>query len=229
MIFVLHGDNPQATDAGLREILSENKGAPKTYISAKDQLDLHQHLFGVDLIDHQKVVIVEDFISSAKKFPKDFFENIPQSTQAIFIERKKLTPAKLSKLPRNAQIIESKRESVIFEFLDSLSPGNKRPLSLIKKLGEDEKSLFWNLQSRLLLMTLAKIKVTSSDATSITKRPIFDWQWQKIQRQADSFSLKSLLSFYSASLKVDFMIKNGRTDLDQGTLISVLLLKYLSR
>ena len=88
--------------------------------------------------------------------------------------------------------------------------------------------LIWSLNFRLLLLILAKLEMSKVEAQKVAARSLFDWQWQKINAQAKSFSLPVLQGLFTGTLRVDFLIKSGATSFGARDLIPLVLLKYLS-
>lgn len=228
MIIVLHGDDAALSYVHLTNLQNEFANSLKVRLSSKaTEQDLMEAAQTVDLLSDDKLIIAESFLSPFKLLPKKLLENIPQNVNVIFWEKTILSPAKVTYLSKIAKVEFFKQKSDLFAFLDTLTPGAKNALKMLAAL-PDEPGLIWQIQSRFLLLTLSKFNVTLDAAIKVTKRNIFDWQWQKVKFQAAKFEPHTLLSAYGASLKIDHMIKSGRTNMPQKTLISVLIQKYLS-
>lgn len=227
MITVLHGDDVESSYAKLSALVDSQKDTIKVSFGAKATPDqITQALQTQDLLNSPKLIVVENFLSPQKKLPEKFFAQIPKESTIIFWENKALTPAKITKLQKIATIQHFKKPTELFTFLDSLIPGSKTAFSLLSKLqGED--GLIWQIQNRFLLLSLVKLNIPVQTATQITKRQIAPWQWQRLESQSAKFSKNALLATFSASLKIDHLIKSGRTSLPAQTLIIVLLTKYL--
>lgn len=227
MIYILHGEDTRSSYKRLAQILDDHKDFRKIRLEANVEPDkITQEIFAVNLFDNKRIIVIENFLAS-KKFSEKLFNNIPIQTPIIFWEHKTITKSQLSKLPKDTKIEEFKPPTILFSFLDNITPGKKNYLSQLPQL-EDEPSLLWNLQQRFLLLILAKLGISLDSAIKITKRNVFDWQWQKIRQQARSFSPQILKSIYNGLLKIDYMIKQGETNLEPSTLLSVLFIKYLS-
>jgi len=225
MIIVLHGDDTASSYERLSQILDKFKDHLKVRLIKASPEEIQEAVLSTDLISAEKVVIVENFLSPFKKLPQ-FIEKLPQNIVLIFWEKTNLSPTKVQKLQKFAKVEFFKEKSPIFDLLDSISPNSQIPLSILPKLTRDD-NLLWQLENRFLLMILSKLDTDIESVTKITKRYIFDWQWVKIKSQSSKFSLKTLLSLYNGSLKIEFMIKSGKTQLSENILLSVLFLKYL--
>lgn len=228
MIFVLHGDDTASSYERLTSILDSYKDSLKVHLVKSTALQITEEALARDLIFPQKIVVVENFLSPFKKLPPDLFKNIPADATLIFWEKSTLTPAKLAKLEKLAKVELFKEKSLLFPFLDSMIPGSKASLVLLQSV-KDTNGLPWQLQNRLLLLILSKLNFDLNRTVKITKRNIADWQWNKIKFQSAKFNLEKLIAMYQAALKIDLMVKNGKTNIPAETLISVLLLKYLAR
>lgn len=227
MIIVLHGDDQTLSYGYLSKIQNEFANSLKVRLPTKaTEQDLAQAVLTTDLINSDKLIIAESFLSPFKLLPKKLLENIPENVNIIFWEKTILSPAKVTYLSKIARVEFFKQKSDLFAFLDLLTPGAKNAFKMLATL-PDEPGLIWHLQSRFLLLALSKFNVTADVAIKITKRNIFDWQWQKVKFQAAKFEPHTILAVYNASLKIDQIIKSGKTTMPQKTLISMLILKYL--
>lgn len=227
MIVVLHGDDEASSYQRLSQIEEEYKDCLKIRLSKNQTVEkLAEAVLTQDLTGTQKIIIAEDFLQPLKKLPHEFLKNIAKGTVVIFWEKTTLSAAKVTGLKKLAKLELFKQKTPLFTFLDSLAPKSKVTFSYLAGL-KDTQALSWHLQNRILLLILSKLNITQEDAANITKRNIFDWQWEKIKYQASKFTLVTLISAYNASLRIDFLTKTGKSDLPQNTLISMLLLKYL--
>ncbi len=229
MITVLHGDDIESSYAKLSNLLDSQKESTKIRLGAKISPEqIIQAFLTQDLLDTAKVIVVENFLSPLKKLPDNLFAQVPKDSEVIFWENKALTPAKVAKLQKIAKVELFKKPTELFAFLDSLTPGSKLAFSLLPKLQAQE-GLIWQIQNRFFLLLLSKLEIPMQSASQITKRQIAPWQWQKLQSQSSRFEKARLLATFSASLKIDSLIKSGKTSLPAKTLIMVLLTKYLRK
>lgn len=231
MIKVLHGEDTQSSYQKLGQILETFPKHEKVYIDQKTGSEsIMAHLFGTSMLEVPKVLVLENFLSSQKKPEYKLFENINPDTQIIFYEKSTLTPAKIKNISKIATIEYFKKEPKVFYFLDSIAPGNRNLLSQVSQLEDEaEANLLWQIENRVLLMLLVKMNLSQTDIYAVTKRHMLDWQLRKIEDQSKKFNTNLLLQIYDATIKIDHMIKSGRTDLNQGTLLKIMFLKYLVR
>ena len=230
MFYLLHGPNTKASYDRLSDLESKiSKDKQIKFGKEHTYDDLYQAVFNTSLLDDKQLVVVQNFIKDKKiDFKKGVFaKDIPDKT-IIFYEQSQLTPATITKLPKHFNVEIFKNEPLIFYFLDSISPSLMPSLKNMQSLqASEEPLLIWQLANRFLLLTLAKPGLSPQAASGVGGRPIAPWQWQKIKSQAMRFDLSTLKSIYSGLLKIDYMIKTGRTGLPSKTLVSYLFLKYL--
>lgn len=227
MIIILHGEDTLASYERLNQIKNSFPGSKTVFLGpGTSQEEFYKHLLTDSLFKEEKLIVFENYFSSQKKFATKILEDIPKDKGVIFYERSQLAPSKVSKIAKMAKIENFKPHSLLFTFLDSLSPKSKTAQILLWRL-TDEKGILWHLQNRLFLLILALLGLSFSQVEKISGRKLADWQWTRIKNQAARFGLPDLLSFFSAALKVDQMVKKGQTDLNENALTSFLLLKYL--
>ncbi|MBI3282751.1 hypothetical protein HYZ70_01610 [Candidatus Curtissbacteria bacterium] len=225
-IIVLHGDDVVASDERLTQLMADFKDHLKVRLSENANNDeLKEAVLAVDLISPKKIVICQNYLAQAKKIPLGILANVPKDIICIFREKTTLASSKLSSLKKIARVELFKYKTLLFNFLDSLAPKSKTPIKILAEI--EGEGLLWQMQKRILLLTLSKINATVELAQKITKRNILDWQWDKIKYQASKFSLESLLALYNATLRIELMIKSGKTNLPESTLVAMMLLKYL--
>lgn len=248
MIYLLHGEDKTASYARLSQILQNYHGKARVNFAKENTKDdLYLVVLGGNLFGEESVVIAQNFIRDKKLTPKDpIFKKIPDGRILILWEHWQLTPGEVKSLAPFSHIESFKPEPLIFRFLDSLSPNSKSSLRALQNLQsetprpapsltrEDERvaysyPLIWHLSARTLYLIIAKLGAESAVAAQITGRPLADWQWQKIKNQAKLFDMETLKKFFAGALKADLMAKTAKTDLDQFTISSLLILKYLNR
>lgn len=227
MIIILHGEDTLASYERLHQIKNSFPSAKTVFLGpGTSQEEFYKHLLTDSLFKEEKLIVFENYFSSQKKFSTKILEDIPNNKPVIFYERLQLAPSKITKIAKIAKIENFKPQSLLFTFLDSLSPKSKTAQILFWRL-TSEKGVLWHLQNRLFLLILASRGLTLDKAEKVSGRKLADWQWAKIKNQAAQFGPANLISLFSAALKVDQMVKIGQTDLNEHALTSFLLLKYL--
>lgn len=228
MIHVLHGENTDDSERYLKSLLLQYKDIPEVHLSDKDRIELFQEaVYAEDLFETDKLVICRNWLSS-KKIKLNSLSQIPQNRTVIFLEDTKLAPGLSAKKQLDIQIKEFKPQSTIFWFLDSLSPDFVKSARYLPQIDADKNNfLVWNLLMRVALLIAAKSGTGRENCAQFFKKNIQDWQWDRITRQADLFSLNKLIGFYRGLLRLDYATKNGISAMDEKSLVVILLLKYL--
>ncbi len=226
MIFILHGTDSQSSYKKLQNLLSTFRNRDKTqFDSQTTEEEINLAFLNRDLFENTKTIVLKNALVKNKNLPR-ILENAPKDFTVICWEDRELSKTLVSKLAKIARIENFKLPARIFQFLDSISPGYKKIIKDLLNLGQDP-SLIYNLQHRFLVLSLAKLKVDLSLVSKITAKNIADWQWTKIRNQSRKFELESLIKIYNATLKIDYLIKNGQTTLPPSSLLVAMLLKYL--
>jgi len=228
MIHVLHGENTDDSERYLKSLLVNYKDIPKVQLTDKDRIELFQEaVYAEDLFETEKLVICRNWLSS-KKIKLNSLSEIPQNRTVIFLEDTKLALGQAAKNPPDWQIKEFKLQSTLFWFLDSLSPDFSKSARYLPQIDADKNNfLVWNMLFRVSLLIAAKCQAGKEKSQDFFERNILDWQWDKIQKQADLFSLNKLIGLYRGLLRLDYTIKNSLSAVDEKSLVMILLLKYL--
>ena len=228
MIYILHGENTEDSGKYLKSLLLKYKDIPKVWLGEKDQLEIFsQIVYAEELFETDRVVICQNWLAS-KKVKLNSLSEIPQNRTVIFLEETKFALGQSAGTRPDIQIKEFKPKSTIFWFLDSLSPDFSKSLRYLPQIESDKKNLLvWNLLFRVSLLITAKSQVGREKSRDFFERNIQDWQWDKIQSQADLFSLNKLVGLYRGLLRLDYTIKNSLSSMDEKSLVAILLLKYL--
>lgn len=226
MIYILHGNNVDAAYKGLEAIIDSHKDWERFY--AADSITLNLQLYTDDLMSAKKIIIIENF-TSIKNLKVENYTRIPQDKMLIMWEKKELSAHQVSKLSKFAKVENFKLPSTLFHFLDSIAKNPQTSITFLNKLQiENTSALTWHLANRFYLLCLAKLNLDEKHAAKIIGRNIAEWQWQKLKDQSASFSLTKLKQLLSASLKIETLIKTGKTDLPETTMVSFMLAKHLA-
>jgi len=225
MITIIHGEDTAASYNYLGSLLKNYPNHQRIYLEEDSTLDdLNGHLNTQNIFAKEEVIICRNFISD-KKIKIADLKRIYSSKTLILLEKQKVNTPQTNHLEK-ISIMEFKLPATLFHFLDSITPGSIIPLTYLKKI-KDKSALNWHLTYRLLLLILASRGFSREDAEAIANKPIVSWQWQKITRQAEGFDKDLLRTMYNATLALDLMKKQGKTQTADHDLITLLLIKYL--
>lgn len=230
MIYILHGDDISASYQRLRSIISSYASIQKIrFGNEHTREDLFMAIFADDIFDKKKILICENYLSK-KKVDLKILKNSPSDKLIIFWENHTLPSTILEPFGKYARIEHYKPKAQLFWFLDSIGSNLPKSLSILKKISsESEGRIMWYFINRLAELILAKLGAKPQQAEKINDKRIDDWQWQIIVKQAKQFDIEKLKRLFGGALRIDFNIKSGKTSFDHKTLISALLLKYLSK
>lgn len=226
MIFVLHGSDTSAAYSKLKSILHLHPSWQKIYAKTEDEL--LENLFTDDLIAADKIIIAE-FLPDLKKINADQLSSIAQNRILIIWEKQEITASKLKPFQKLAQIENFKLPTALFIFLDSINPNHINFVKTLKKLEDEQVPLNWHVANRLTQLALAKLDYSGGDAAKILSKNIAPWQWQKIRNQAQNFTLPQLKNLLTSTLKIDYLIKSGKTQMPQQTLLTLMFTKLVRK
>lgn len=232
MIYILHGDDQDASYQKLAKLQELYNGYEKIYIAQADEESLYLNLFSKGLFESKKILICENLLSAknTKKLKPGIFKDLSQGIIVIFWEKQEVGQTTLNKFKNFAQIEKFKLPTNLFNFLDSLSRDAKRPIYYLKQLEEEKiTALSWHLANRLLLLILSKLNFSQTEASGVSGRNIAPWQWEKIKQQSANLSIDTLKKMFSSTLRIETLVKSGKTQVNQNTLLSLMFLKHLSR
>mgnify|MGYP001599874840 CR=1 FL=1 len=224
MIYLLHGSDYESSYARLTQIILKFPKHIKIRLNLKTPDEkIYEALYGQNLTGDLELIILEDLLKKENNILKILSRQTP-AKEVIFWEKQEISPRLIAKLPKIINVEHFKKSAPIYAFLDSLVPKSSKAQILVRI---QQSPILWYLENRILLLILAKTGFDSKQSGQVAGKEIQNWQWQKIKDQSEKFDLVRLLAFYQGSLKVDYMIKTGKTRLDESTLTSILLLKYL--
>ena len=225
MIIILHGADVDASYKRLSELISLHKNYRLVNLDKNTTKDeLQREILEKNLFEESKLIILKNLLTKEKDLVK-ILEKAQKDQEIICYQNDQIQSPLLTKLTKFAKVENYKIPSKLFYFLDSISPGRKITNEL-SALPEDH-TILWNIQQRFLLLALVKLKIDAELASKIIKRNLAPWQWDKIKSQANKFTKETIFAIYSASLKIDYLIKSGKTNLAANFLAKIMLTKYL--
>lgn len=228
MIYIIHGEDTQSSYNRLQQLLNTFEDVEKIKFDEKSEKSEYiAALFTQSIIQTKKLIACTNFLSS-KKINKSDLKDIPDSIPVFFWEKKKIMGSFSDNSKTKIIAEEFKPSPTIFYFLDSISPPAKLPLAKFNKLTEEElQGALWQLTNRFHLMILAKLGTSIKNVVSASNSVVYEWQWEKIKLQSAKIDLITLKKIFHGLIKIDFLIKSGKTNLSEKTLIRTLFLKYL--
>lgn len=148
---------------------------------------------GVDepLFTSRRVVILEN--------PKTLPKSLDVDTDIFLWFDHKLTPSQLQQYP-GAKITEFKLGQIVFQFLESIRPGNQKiMLPLFEKYCQQE------LPEITFVMIVRQFRLMLNPAGLPT------WQKNRVLAQAKKFSPEKIREIYKKLLAIDYELKSGQS------------------
>lgn len=209
-MIILHGENLVLSRQRLTEKVASFQGEIIRFQG--DQLtltDLKQALESSSLFGQDRLVVIENLFSQRPSQRKD--ELIAYCRQEkpdnlLLWERKTIDGRRLRSFSQ-AKIEIFKLSPLIFKFLDSLNPENKKNSLLFfrQTLKQEAVELIFYLLCRRIRNLIIAADLGFPGLTSMAP-----WQKTRLVSQAKKFSLPRLLAAYQILLKIDTKQKTGQ-------------------
>lgn len=212
-MIILHGENIQQSRRILVEKIKYFRGEVLRLDGEKITLtDLKQAVESQSLFGKDKLIVLERIFSRPECKEKEKILQYCQEKNPpnlIIWEGEKINPKSLIRF-RKAKIDLFEPSKTIFQFLDSLRPGNQRgALFLLHRcLKKESPELIFYMLSRHIRDLII--------AVDLEKRGLKEfpsWKQEKLIRQGKEFGLERLLKLYRELLKIDYQQKTGETTL----------------
>jgi len=206
-IVVLHGDDVEASYARLIKITESLKKRGWRVSELSDKDELRGNLISTSLFDDNVLYVLKNADKIDSKTLKWLFENHKKySSQLLLYSAKPLSATIKKGLPKDAKVESFDMPKVLWQFLDSLTPGNaKKSLQLFEQVSETEP----------IELVLSLIGGLVSDMYIISaggKLSYPSWRAQKIQKQSSRFAKSELASMIDQLADIDITSKTSDTD-----------------
>lgn len=212
MITLLHGDHIQASRDELNRLKNSTSNKEIRVLDGRtlELSTLVQSLESSSLFGGEILVIIERLFGKIGKFPKRIGElcailnRSGQTTDIILWEDKEVGVTVIKNLDSQAKIHVFKVPVIIFQFLDSLKPGNsKQLLDIYSKLIIEE------APELVFAMIVKRIRQLIQLADGVTPTGVAGWQASRLTTQAKSFTMEKLLNMYKKFYEIELSIKTG--------------------
>ncbi len=222
-IYIFSGDDLiSSRQAYLDQINLLKKDNQTEFCLAKDLSEiLLENIFGsTDLFGKPRVLTTENFFTGSKSKEKDqLVKKINSFKNAIMVswETKEVSKTESAKLGKEVSISNFKLPNLLFKFLDTLSPQNKKQnLFALQQLKQtvDEQFIFLMIVRQVRLLLLAHGGETDK---------IAPWQKSKLVNQARSFGQDKLIALYKQLLNLDIKQKTSQLGLSLGSELDLLV------
>ncbi len=212
-IILIHGEDSLTSYNKFNELKFSVKKKGWTLINLNSKEALSGQLVSGNLFSEKIVYVLNDF----SKLKTKSFDN---NSFLIVYSDHELTVSQLKILPKGTKVEKYDLPKIIYNFLDSLYPGNtKRSVILLDQLVQREPvELVFAIFTRFV-RDLYWVKIDEAGL------PYPDWRALKLLKQADKFSKESLKLMINALSQIDVKSKTSNSDLK--TLLDFTLLTNL--
>ncbi|OGY10592.1 MAG: hypothetical protein A3F61_03835 [Candidatus Blackburnbacteria bacterium RIFCSPHIGHO2_12_FULL_41_13b] len=212
--YLLHGENHPESRKKLSLLISqaETQGWEIVRLDGLgDKIDLNTISGTASMFGSGNFLVVENYFSNNKKavqLVKELLDKPNPQTVFLFWESKTIAPQTLRSLAKYLQTEEFKIPKILFNFLDSFSPGNaKHSLMLLQK------TLKENSPDMLVIMLSRQIRLLYCLLVDSKNLKLADWQKRNLEQQAKNFTPGQLLRIHNQLLELDR--KNKRSQLPE--------------
>jgi DNA polymerase III delta subunit len=227
-IQLFHGDGTATSRKLLQDAINLEKGVGNDIrIIEGDKLaprDL-ESVLGTSNLFGNETLVIEGLMGRLRSKDKDacieLLSKYSGSKNLLLWDKKALTKIATSKLGKNVKSTESKAPTALFNFMESIYPGNaEQALSLLHEVvaGTEDIIAFTMLARQISYLIMIK---------SGTNPKFSPWQMGKLRAQASKWDGKQLEIFLADLLKIDFAIKTGATKLSYTDHLDLLLTTLL--
>ncbi len=213
-MIVIHGDDLDQIDAKTRVITKEHRPLHIRHFYPKEisPSKLLQELGTSNLLGESSFVVIYNLFSQDKNLDKQkYFRIFSSSTvdKLLLVENSVLPINILNKFPKTTKVLFFKINSSIFQFVESVRPGNNTHAL---------DNLFTLLQESIapeeiftMLVRQIRLLIQVSDPHLQSSLPL--WLQKKLISQSKFWKQPALISFHKKLYQVDKSIKTGITPL----------------
>jgi DNA polymerase III delta subunit len=216
MITLIHGSD---TALSRKYFMDEKQKANDAVILDADSVnltDLTQLFDGGGLFGETKYLFIEQLLTKRKKsadLPEilNYLEKNGTEHTIILWEGKELERGSLMLL-KTATVRIFKLPQSLFQFLDTLAPGNGKILIKLFRqtieTSETEMVFFMLIRQIRILLALNGAQSQTSEAIDEAKK-LAPWQKSKLEKQANLFKPDQLLTLYDKLFQIELGQKTG--------------------
>ena len=227
MIILIHGEDVAAS----RKLYIQQKSQDAQPITFEGETitltDLVQLFEGGGLFDSPTTVYIENLLAKRKssKEVEAIQDYIKEQKNTVVLWEGKEIPKKTITALGTVTDKNCKYPQTLFQFLDSLAPGNTK--TMVTYFHAAAETIELEILSFMLIrhfrLLLAIDKESSQQIDEVAR--LAPWQRGKLQKQARLFSQDSLINQYKKMFAIDVAQKTGRGVLPLGQAIDFFLLE----
>lgn len=228
MLYLLHGDEPEALRKKLSELKADAKNKEVREVDGKhiDPTSLTQALESSSLFGGDVLIVIEGFISNAKKREKSFAATLTKIVEAsktadiILYEEKEVDKTTQAKLDPRVSTVLCKTPVVLFTFLDSLRPGNARV-----SLASFTETVAHEPAEIVFVLIVRRVRQLIQLSDGVTPEGLQGWQAGRLTAQARHFTIDKLVAMHESLLNIDIAIKTGTSPFTLSQLLEQFIIK----
>lgn len=228
MITIIHGDDIATSRSVLNDVRVKKPEALFVDGQTTTLTDLIQQMESGGLFTNEKTIIIERLYTK-KKSLKEFealvayLQTKTLDNEIILWEDKELDKKSLS-LFQHATVKKYKLPQTLFLFLDSLKPNNGKELVKLshKVLTVTEEEMVFFMLIRQVRLLLALREKSSAQIDEVKR--LAPWQMNKLQKQANLFTINQLLGLHKKLFLIDKGLKTGELATDLSVALDILLI-----
>lgn len=226
MITLLHGDDIESSRNELNRLRNQAKDKEIRQLDGRGLTDtaLTQALESHSLFGGDTLVIVENLfgkLGKKQKLIESLAGIITRSAKIVDVilwEEKEMSATVIKSLV-GVKVQLFKTPVSLFQFLDSIKPGNARSMLLLY-----EKTLATHVPEVIYTMIVRRIRQLIQAADGVTPEGLQDWQASRLTSQSRSFTMEKLTDIYQRLLEAEYSIKTGTTPFTLSQLTEQILL-----
>lgn len=214
MLYLIHGDHTEPARQKLLDLKEQAAGKTIRELNGKklEQSMLIQALESSSLFGGDVCVVIEGFLSNAKKREKSFASTLAHILDAaatvdiICYEEKEIDAPTVAKLGAQASVFLFKTPVLIFQFLDNVRPGNAATSldTLQRVVAREAPEIVYTLLVRRVRQLIQLLD-------RVTPEGLQSWQATRLTSQARHFTMEQLVAMHKSLLEIDIAIKTGTT------------------
>jgi len=229
MLTLLHGDNIAASRNELVAMKERAKDKELRDINGKDisESELRQAVESLSLFGNSICIVIENIFSSLGRketLTKLYGAILTESSETVDIilwESKELGKTALQSVPK-ARVQAFKMPTVIFEFLDGITPNKMNiVLPLFEKTLDSVPIELIGYMLGVRIRQLIQVK------DGIDPEKTSPWQRMRLTNQAKSFTMEKLLIMHKQIREIEFSVKTGSSPFTFAQLIKQCIIEYI--
>ena len=222
-IYLLHGEYNAKSYEKLNEYIfkAKEKNWKIVKISEKTGYSIQESLSSSDFFDIKKVFVLDGVTKLVKKEIDWINKNFEYLAGILILySNTKLNSTLINKFKKIDKIEEFSLPQNIFSFLDAFYPGNSvNCLGLLHNITEKEKIEFIYFFLSKHIRDLYWVKTSPSNI------PYPSWRVDKLEKQANKFTLEQLKKTINSLSDIDIQSKTSNLDLND--LLDLLIIRQL--